>query len=760
MDDSPDNADARGGWIDVIAKRWHRPRGFAALLLLLVVASNYRVVIGMETFVLRDFSLFGYPLAHHAKESLLRGEIPLWNPMNDCGLPFLAQWNTMVLYPPALLNLLLPLSWSLGVFCMLHQYVAGLGMYFLALRWTRSATGAAFAGVAFAFCGIMQTSLMWPNNIAALGCLPWVVLVAQSAWRRGGRWVAFAALLAGMQLLTGAPEIILVTWLLAGTAWLSDLRSKGTPGFSFAGVRLGIVILVASLLAAAQLIPFFDLLNQSARWDNPDEITWAIGLNGWVNFFLPQFDCIEPQATDVLFHKSQAWTHSYYAGLLPWLLLWPAIAGRRLRMIVPLVALVPLAILLAMGPEGKLYSAVHAVLPLDVMRFPVKFTVICAVVLPLVGAFGLRGLRRKDAFDRGIQSMIWVALVLVAVGWLLSEEELTDAERTLSWSGYKLRLVWLVLSAGAALLFIRTVGMQRSLSGLCLVIVLQTDLQWHQPALSPTIDRRYYELPNPAAERFIGAQYPFGRSLPGQAAQDHHLKRPSIPFPEALRETRGGLFSNLNLLDGVAKVNGFYSMWLPRFGDVIWAVYDGPFELHPSVADYMSITRTTSRKGPMDWANRPSAMPPVTAGQEPVFVPVEDMPKIMRAIDFDPRKVILLAPGTESLIGAENQVSASVSNLVMKPHEIRFQVSTPEPTIVNISQSHYHHWKAYVDGSPTPIHLANGAFQALDVPAGEFGVELFYEDRGFVLGAWISGLSLSGCFFWLVAGLVRQRKSN
>ena len=90
-----------------------------------------RGLVGQGTFFHRDFSIFGYPLACYHRESFWRGEFPLWNPLNDCGLPFLAQWNTMTLYPLSLFYLLLPLSWSLGVFCLGHLFLGGMGMYFL-----------------------------------------------------------------------------------------------------------------------------------------------------------------------------------------------------------------------------------------------------------------------------------------------------------------------------------------------------------------------------------------------------------------------------------------------------------------------------------------------------------------------------------------------------------------------------------------------------------------------------------------------------
>src|SRR6185312_11074050 len=129
-------------------------RRFAAFLAVFVLASWPQVFFGLQTFVFRDFGYYGYPIAFHLRESFWHGEIPLWNPLSYCGSPFLAQWNTQVLYPLNLFYVLLPLSWSLAVFCLLHLYLGGFGMFFLARRWTGNSLAAAVAGIAFAFSGL------------------------------------------------------------------------------------------------------------------------------------------------------------------------------------------------------------------------------------------------------------------------------------------------------------------------------------------------------------------------------------------------------------------------------------------------------------------------------------------------------------------------------------------------------------------------------------------------------------------------------
>src|SRR5208337_3199535 len=90
---------------------WLTPSRFALLLGLLVVATFPGVLLGGTTFIIRDFGLFSYPVAYFHRQCFWRGELPLWNPLNNCGLPFLAQWNTLTLYPLSLIYLHLPLKW-------------------------------------------------------------------------------------------------------------------------------------------------------------------------------------------------------------------------------------------------------------------------------------------------------------------------------------------------------------------------------------------------------------------------------------------------------------------------------------------------------------------------------------------------------------------------------------------------------------------------------------------------------------------------
>src|ERR1035441_10962924 len=62
------------------ADDWLTPGRFALLLGLLILAAFPGVLLGGRTFVIRDFGMFGYPLAYFHRQSFWRGELPLWNP--------------------------------------------------------------------------------------------------------------------------------------------------------------------------------------------------------------------------------------------------------------------------------------------------------------------------------------------------------------------------------------------------------------------------------------------------------------------------------------------------------------------------------------------------------------------------------------------------------------------------------------------------------------------------------------------------------
>ncbi len=737
---------------------WFTPLRFAGLLGVLITACFAPVVVGSVTFYYSDYGQFGYPLAFYYRESFWRGALPLWNPLNNCGIPFLAQWNTMTLYPLSLFYLVFPLPWSLGLFCLGHMYGAGLGMYLLALRWTGNRLAAAVAGTVFAFNGLTWYALEWPNNIAALGWMPWVVLAMERAWREGRRFIVLAALAAAAQMLSGAPEVILQTWIVLGVLWFAGLVQGEIPRMKMV-IRGGCSAMLVGGLAAAQLLPFLDLLSHSERSGGFGQSTLLpMPLTGWANYLVPLFHCVRnPQGMWV--QAGQTWVGSYYLGVGTVAL--ALLASWRMRSLRTwlLLGLALFSLLMALGPRGLLFSWVGRLVPLvGLMRFPVKFVVLATFVIPLLAACGAAWLQ---ALPPARWPREWFRTKGVAVGLLgLMAIGLGCAWR-FPWPGEELRplalgtlvrVLFLVLILGCFGLLRRVADLrlQRGLQ-VGVILLLWFDVFTHSSNLSPTIEPAALE-PD-AIRRFFSwdDQLRFGSSRVMQS-RDSFWRMLSSHFDNPEVDTNGrrlSQFLDFNLLDHVPKFDGFYSLDLKEFSDIFRHAYFGT-NTASRLKDFLGISHVTNPTNVVDWVVREGWLPLLTAGQAPVFAAEADTLNAVLSESFEPQRIVYLPLTAQNQIQVQARTNAKILSPQYSPQRLTMVVEADAPAMVVVAQAYYHAWKAYVDGQSTPLWRANYAFQALAVPAGRHQVNLVYEDRVFRYGIVISIAALVVCaVIWL-----------
>ena len=735
---------ADGGWT---------LRRFGLALALLIFAAFPKVSLGLNSFVHRDFGLFGYPLAMFHRDCFWRGEVPLWNPFNNLGLPFLAQWNTLTLYPGSLLYLLFPMPWSLNAFCLAHLWLAGVGMYWLAFRWTGSRTGAAVAGVAFAFNGLALNALMWPNNIAALGWMPWVVGAAEMGWRKGGRSLAVAALTATMQMLTGAPEIILFTWVFLGAMWSGQWFKAGPARGPLFWKFSGLAVLVFTL-SGAQLLPFLDLLTHSHRDAHFGTNAWSMPWWGWLNFLVPGFR-VNQSSSGLWFQPEQYWTSSYYTGgAVLALSLWGALRLRQPRTFLLLLALMASAVL-ALGDAGKIFHWLRLALPAaNVMRFPIKFVVVAVFVLPLLAAFAVRewsdAHREANARPWPRAACLALTMVLLLAGtaaWAMAAP-LHESDTT--------RTAWSVLRTGFFLLLALTlltahVRGHRGLGGIrgavALVVVLWVDALTHAPWQNPTAPSHVLaRLPAPPQAMAPMPELGQGRALLSLPAMSEFYTRNSTDAADSFLRRRLGLPNTMNLIDRVPKVDGFFSLYLPEERRVHFRLYAADGGIRPPLADFLGVTQVTAASNLLAWTARDSALPLVTGGQRPLFVEPGAALTNLISRSFEPRDEVLLPPEAQPFITATHPAAVTVHKVDWQNQRVRVEAESAQAALLVFSQAHYHPWQARVDGEEASLWRANVAFQAVEMPAGRHVVELVYVDQVFRFGCALSlaGLALTG----------------
>lgn len=743
---------------------WLTPGRFALLLAACICAAFPEEVIGTKTFVYRDFGLFGFPLASYYRDCFWQGQIPLWNPLNNCGLPFLAQWNTLVCYPGSLIYLLLPLPWSLNLYCLGHLLLAGVSMYFLAFGWTGNRLAAAGAGLTFAFSGLGLSFLIWPNNMAALAWMPAVVLLSERAWLRGGRSLPVAAAVGALQMLAGAPEIILYTWLLASVLWLCHAWQQPAARLPMLR-RFLIVVAAVTGLCAVQLLPFLDLLLHSHREAQFSTDSWAMPLTGLANFFVPLFHTIA-SSPGVRFQPEQFWISSYFPGVGVMVLAFWAVGHLRQWRVWLLGALAFAGVWLALGDEGWLHTALRHGLPVaNLTRFPIKWVVVAAFALPLLAAFALKQWTARDSAEPAPLSTAWPILAMImvfVVGALVVARirPLNEQDWPVTLRSALTQIGFLAAIAGALFALIRMKhAAHRRAVGLVLLSLFWLNVLTHAPWQNPSADPVVYAWKLPPLEA-MNPKPAAGQSramLSFQAMDSFYMKSLTNVADNFLLRSIG-LHDNCNLIHRIPKVDGFYSLYLSEERALRFRLYASTNEIRANLGDFLGVSQVTSPDNELEWSARSTWMPFVTAGQKPVFLGTEELLTNLMSTTFNPRETVLLPLEAQACLTATNRSVCPVVSNWFSAHCVSATVEAREPALVLFAQAHYHPWQATVDGFPAQIWRANHAFQAVEVSPGRHEVVLVYRDRFLQVGAAVSLAALAGCLVWWIRERQRERQ--
>jgi Bacterial membrane protein YfhO len=743
---------------------WFSPKRFMLVLGILLVTSFSQVVAGFETFCYLDFGQFAYPVAFYHRESFWHGQLPFWNPLSNCGVPFLAQWNTMTLCPLSLVYLLLPFPWSLNLFLVLHLFLGGLGMYFLAGRWTGNRFAGALAGAVFAFNGLTWYALMWPHLTAALAWMPWVVLAMDAAWRDGGRRLIPAAVVAALQLLTGGAEVIALTWLLLGALWVGWMWRNKERRMQLACGTL-VVALLAFGLAAIQLLSFLDLLahsQRSASYSDPN--LGVMPLTGWANYLVPPFHW--SRNLQGLFVPPNHWTGSYFLGMATVLLALLAVWRARARHVWLLAGLTLFSLVMALGRHGLVYDWVTRLFPwLGFMRFPVKFVMLATFTIPLLAGQGMAWWLKtpEDSWPRERNRLLGLGFALIGIVGLLvlvagTHPVVHDEFASVAGNAIvRILFLGLALACVPALRRVTDIKMQRLLQTL-LVVSVWFDVFTHNGNLSPSISlavlapdsvRNFYHWGSnisPGVSRIMESRAAFGLGL---NAGYQSVKRDAI-------WRRMAQFFDYNLLDHAPKFDGFYSLDLRQFADIHKRIYFSTNAVEPAkLLDFAAVSLIDSPPNLAQWSERQTCLSLLLAGQAPVFANDPATLETILSDRFDPRRTVYLPLDARGKIQAQAQSTVKLSAPQFTAQRIIVQADAGAPAMLTIAQAYYHNWRAYVDGHPTTLWRANYAFQALEVPAGQHQIVLVYEDKLFVCGAWLS----AACVLVCVVGWFRRGTS-
>ena len=213
--------------------------------------------------------------------SMQAGHIPLWNPHQFSGTPFLANGQSAVLYPLNLLFLVVDPITGFTIFAVLHLFLAASFTYLLLRDLRCSDLGGIVGGICFAFCSFMVLWLELPTFISVACWLPLVLLLIHRAVERRSLFYGMLSGTAlGITFLAGHFQIAFYAAFAAALWWLWKLiYIRRAEGETYAVLKVVVPFIgctvVAFLIACAQFFPSQELSANSHRLREPTHEGYA-----------------------------------------------------------------------------------------------------------------------------------------------------------------------------------------------------------------------------------------------------------------------------------------------------------------------------------------------------------------------------------------------------------------------------------------------------------------------------------------------------
>lgn len=758
---------------------------------LLVMFSLYlfrAIIIGGHLLVGSDFVSFYLPMKKFFYDQIHQyGTIPLWNPYIFGGMPFWAHFESTIFYPLGFLFWLIQPAKAYGYTMFLHLIMAGVFMYILARSLEISRAGSFLAASIFTCNGFVM-ALIYLGHMGPVQSYIWLPIIIYFLNRaihleRPYFYASVAGMLWGIQILGGAPQDAFYTFLASMFFLLLSARGYydrfGRPG-NYLMIPL-CLFLFGAALAALQVVPAFELINESVReaLDNYEMVTMAsYPPEGLITTLMPHFFGNYVDDTywvgGVPFSVPQ---QNLYVGILPLVLLlflsFRTQNDRKVILFAGFLALI--AVVLALGRHTPVYKLAYLLPGFDRFRAPSKIIVLWVFAMGLLAGKGMDGLllvkeRRSRMVDWRLLLCILSLIALVTIDiflhfenmlslkvfslFVLDEaipEKIMQASKIITGEFHLLTLF-----GGLSVLFVlltRRRLLSPKLSALILSALLLANLSLTLGRAVVHSDATYLSIEN------------IKQSLRRTLGQDNSIFR--------VGAYKSAFGPNLEMYLGFQTVGGFTALFPARYYEYVNAYAEGRL-----VKGWVSLRYGRSKNQKlMDLLNvkyeilhsekicilRESYLP--RAFMVPGFEVLEQGDILDRMVqkDFDPYRAVLFEKGDFNPAGAisssqEPKPKSEVRILSYSPDEILIKVNSSFSGFLFLSEVYYPGWKCFVDDKEESILRGNYLFRVVQVPEGSHTVRFTFDPWTVKVGIGITLLTLFLFVLILAHGRLKLRK--
>lgn len=693
----------------------------------------------------------GEPNLVFFRRAILSGQFPFWDPSAACGAPAFTNMTPAMLFPPqVLLGLAGATSWQKNVYILLLFWVCGWSCYYLLRLHRVSLVASITGGLVFLFSGGVQQIAHINFMVQVVACMPLLLIstrlfLNRPSWRRSSGLAFTFAFVA----LASFPPLLFSAFAFTVLYFATALLLERPPQIWSVVARFAAAALLSGGMVAAYYLPTLLTVSQATH------ITAWYRTAG-LEFLRPRalFDLLSPTAGGgssvytLPIMEGNASGRLYYVGAAA-LFLGILGLGRTERAVRPLqLAAAACTVLVLAKIFGVPPVQWVAYLPLfNSLHYALYFGIIVAFAVALLAAIGMERLIQGRVRLGMLIAGALPAAVLVASPWLFARHS-GALEKIGAWrwiADYRLVVFFgaaaLAIAGGSILLRRTRHGLQGAGALLALLLVI---------------------------EGIVNATYPRQRRWDVFAHPPGYVTALQKMPPGSRGFIAAALNANLQSAFGIDTLDSLYTFVSTRVFELYtryavpppWVFLREATALPPDpVLDRAGISwlllrhelkdlifNATSRRH--DVVYQDDYVRIYTRGPVPRAFFSSDYVVTNRAAALEaiatapPRQLVLenapaLPPQPNDTSDPTPLIDSSRLN------SMSLHVRAPRAGFLYMADTYDSGWSASVNGAETPILVANYAFRAVPVPAGDVVVRLRYLPRGFVVGSGISVAALA-----------------
>lgn len=791
--------------------------GIAALVLAAAMVIVFgKVMIAGDSTVLSyvGCDVYSQELGRHIFNytELGRGNFALWCPNLFCGYPSFGGMQTGLLYPLSLPFLFLSVVKGINWSFILHTYLGGMLMYFWLARQSLHRFACLAGALMFAFCAPFYLRI-FAGHLTPSNTITWIPLVLLAidgmiaAPSLG--WLLLGTGAVSMELLAGYPQILFYTAIAAGLYTL--LRIHESPRILKSLGYLALMNVFVLGLTCVQWATGIAAANETVRSAGvPYEFAATVSMppENWLTLITPRL--FGDFLTVTYWGRWYVWETCVFFGSIGVLLSIVGLFHVRRRKVLSIAGLVVVTAILATGAYSPHFRFFYDHVPgFNMFRSNSKFSILTVIFLIFLSAHGFDMLMRDERsgvlcwiFCGALAACVVVATMYVAarfcsisqfkplvanslnssdVFWPNAQQTLnspTVITRFARFAAGQLATTLYVLAAFSVLIGIIW-WRRRWRSRVAPIVVGLIGLELLQfacnmtPSFSPKLVREPFSLSTLA------------QLLPDQQVDRKPISDLTAFFKQNLGDARILSLSDSNiamLMDGVSELWGYGpNSPVRRYAEFIafsqgknpdyltgYEQFKGANRRFDMLrCKYIVFPQAQDKLDVLPFGK--SVLPRFALVNDWIVEPRRDAVfKAIQRADFDPRATVVLEHSPRDLpAGSSSPFHDSKGAIRLLRESTDWQeieVTADKPAILLETDLYTPNWhvRALPGSAQQDYELipANYVLRGIPLKAGTHRLRIEYLPIEFVIGKWVSLVSLAVYMALAIVWLVRRSKNS